>query len=122
MKYIITEEQEDLVKLEKNADILYKLLNAFYPENFEYYQTSLDTIYVYENHNKNNLLFFYNLDEKHFFIGGIFMEELFEMTGLPFLNYTDVKTNNREMFDNLIKVFAKRHYDWDVEEVDLRWF
>lgn len=122
MKYIITEEQENLVKLEKYSDLIYKLMNVLYPENSEYYLTSLDTIFVYENYNKNNLFFFYNLDKKQFTIGGIFMEELFEITGLPFLNYTEVKNNNREMFDNLIKVFAKRHYNWDVKEVDLRWF
>ena len=120
MKYIITEEQEDLVKLEKNSDILFKLMNVFYPENYEY-ETSNDTTEVYKNEDNDELLFYYDWDDKEFVIGVRFIDELFKKTGVPFLDYTEVKTNKREMFDELIKVFAKRHYGWNVDKVHFHW-
>ena len=121
MKFIISEEQEDLVKLEKNSDILYKLLNVFYPENYEY-ETSNDTTEVFDDEDNENLLFFYDFESKEFYVGVSFVNKLFELTGLPFLDFTSVRTNKREMFDNLIKVFAKRHYGWNVDDVHFHWY
>lgn len=119
MKFIITESQFNLVGLEKKSDLLYKLMQSFFPENYEYENSNNETE-VFANENNIELLFFYDWDTKAFHIGANFINELYEATEIPFLNVAEAqRIQNRPMFDELMKVFAKRHYGWDVNKV---WF
>lgn len=122
MKIIITENQSNQLGLENKADVLYKLIQLFFPENYESYIESVDQTEVFDSENDNLLLFYYTWKTKEFYIGGTFIHYLFESTGLPFLNIDKVRVEEREMFNNLIKVFAKRHYGWNVDKVWFHWY
>lgn len=122
MKIIITENQSNQLGLETKADVLHKLMMLFFPENYESYAESVDQTEVFDSENENLLLFYYTFETKEFYIGGTFIDYLFKSTGLPFLNIDKVRVEEREMFNNLIKVFAKRHYGWNVDKVWLHWY
>lgn len=121
MKIIISENQLNQLDLEKKSDLLYKLIQSFYPNNYESDNSNNETE-VFDDEDEGNLLFYYNFDTKEFYVGTLFINSLFEATGLPFLDYTEVRTNKRGMFNSLIKVFAKRHYGWDVNSVWFHWY
>lgn len=122
MKIIISENQVNQLGLENKADALHKLILLFFPENYELYSESIGQTEVFDSEDENLLLFYYAWKPKEFYIGGTFIHYLFESTGLPFLNIDKVRVEEREMFDNLIKVFAKRHYGWNVDKVWFHWY
>ena len=118
MKYIIKESQ---INFEMRSDALYKLIQLYYPNNYEY--DASDTMSeVYEDDSKEFLLFYYDWDSKGFYISEELILNLFENTALPFFNLTEIKLDNRETFDNMIKVFAKRYYGWNVNKVWFHWY
>ena len=129
MKFIITESQDEMLKLERQSDILYKLFETMYPDNYEvvkeypsrYYE---DETEVYSNEDRDQLLFYYKWTHREFYIGLIFIKELYDVTHLDFLNMNLIERHSpeREEFDNMIKVFAKRHYGWTVNKVWLHWY
>lgn len=123
MKYIIKETQLNLNNsedLERKADILHKLFITFYPENYEW-DTETDSmssdIEIYDDESKSNLLFYYRWDTQEFYIGANFIHNLYKKTNLPFLDYAEVKTNKREMFEKIIKIFSKKYFGWYVKKV-----
>ena len=125
MKIIITENQINLLDLEKKSDILYKLLYSFYPENYESYSESSDQTEVFDSEDEGNLLFYYDWERKEFYVGANFIDDLFNSTSLPFLNVHNLinkDKSSRDSFNNLIKVFAKRHYGLDVNSVWFHWY
>jgi hypothetical protein len=121
MKYIISESQLNSLDLEKMSDVLYKLIQVRYPKNYDYYNESQNVTDVLTEED-GELLFYYNWDRKEFYIGKSQMTDLYEMTGLPFLEYEEMRTNKRGMFNKLMMVFAKQHYGWDVDTVFFHWY
>lgn len=114
MKFIISES--NLGDLESKSDMIFHMLNILYPNYETYYNEKYDdteiihgydTLFVYLNRNGNLVV---NIH---------FIEKLFKWSNLPFLDYTVVKTNKREMFNELMTVFAKKHFGWDVNLVEL---
>lgn len=121
MKYIISESQDEKLNLEKKADIFYKLLQSFYPKNYKEYSED-GYIGVYDTPNKQKLLFYFDLLHKEFVIGGLMVNEFFKVTNLPFLDYSTIRTNKREMFDNIMKIFSKKYYGWNPIDVKFHYF
>lgn len=126
MKFIITESQTNLLSLERQSDIMYKLLQSLYPNNYiddssDYMDNGNDSS-VYSDEDSEQLLFFYKWDEKEFYVGINFMEEFYNLTKLDIFNYNLIKQQDRERFTELIKVFAKRHYGWNVDKVWFHWY
>lgn len=126
MKFIITESQDEMLKLEKQSDILYKLFEAMYPDNYDVVKESRygDETEVYSNEERDQLLFYYKWRNKEFYIGTTFIDELYNISHIDFLNpeLMERGSPDREEFDNMIKVFAKRHYGWTVNKVWLHWY
>ena len=67
MKFIITESQDEMIKLEKQSDILYKLFKTIYPDNYleEVPTNRGDETEVYSNEEKDELLFYYVFKESY---------------------------------------------------------
>lgn len=129
MKFIITESQANLLSLDKISDIMYKLFETIYPDNYEVVIESLsrysgNETEVYSNEERDQLLFYYKWKEKEFYIGTTFIQELYDIIHLHFLNpeLLEIGSPEREEFDNMIKVFAKRHYGWTVDKVWFHWY
>lgn len=123
MKYIVNESQLSDLESEKKADILYKLLQRMYPNNYIDYNedklisSDIDII------SGDDLLFFYNSKLKEFYIGTFFINEIFDKTGLPFFDYVEIQEEeNREMFNELVKTFAKKYYGWNVDTVYFHYY
>lgn len=121
MKYIITESQDERQKNEKKADLVYKMLNKIFPENYESVDSNED-IELYDNETNENLLFYYRFDGKEFYVGVYFISTLYESTKVDFFDYEMVKYENREMFNNIMKIFAKKYYGWNVDFVYFHWY
>jgi len=121
MKYILTESQVEKLDAEKKADVIYRLLKSVYPENYESVDSN-DDIDVYDNEKNENLLFYYRFDEDEIYVGLHFINSLFEITKIPFLDYDEVKHNEREMFNKIMKIFAKKYFGWDVKYVYFHWY
>ena len=127
MKFIITESQDEMLKLERQSDVLYKLFEVMYPDNYEVVKESSrygDETEVYSNEERDQLLFYYKWRNKEFYIGTNFIDELYNISLIDFLNpeLMEPGSPDREEFDNMIKVFAKRHYGWSVNKVWLHWY
>ena len=131
MKFIITESQDEMLKLERQSDILYKLFEAMYPDNYDVvkehpsrYGQDEDETEMYSNEERDQLLFYYKWRHREFYIGTTFIQELYDITHLDFLNPELLERGSpeREEFDNMIEVFAKRHYGWTVNKVWLHWY
>jgi len=126
MKFVITESQDEMLKLERQSDILYKLFEMMYPDNYEVVKESRygDETEVYSNEERDQLLFYYKWRNKEFYIGTNFIDELYNISLIDFLNpeLMEPGSYDREEFDNMIKVFAKRHYGWSVNKVWLHWY
>lgn len=128
MKFIITESQDEMIKLEKQSDILYKLFKTIYPDNYleEVSTNRGDETEVYSNEEKDELLFYYVFKEKKFYIGTDFIEKIYKLTLLNFLDIDSITktptSSKRDEFDAMIKVFAKRHYGWNVDLVYFHWY
>jgi hypothetical protein len=129
MKFIITESQDEMLKLERQSDVLYKLFEVMYPDNYEVVKESNsrygdDETEVYSNEERDQLLFYYKWRNKEFYIGTNFIDELYNISLIDFLNpeLMEPGSYDREEFDNMIKVFAKRHYGWSVNKVWLHWY
>lgn len=125
MKFIVSESQMDLIKLEKKVDAMYRVIGIAYPELYEWDRTGVfEQIEVFSNKDKDTLLFYYDYDRKEFYVGMEFLDRLFEISGLKFLEYNLIDTNNdtREKFDVMIKLFAKKYYGWDVKKVYFHWY
>lgn len=135
MKFIISESQDRLVKLEKLSDLMYNLTKTLYPDLYEHdkseyypenYSNEDAEIEVYSNYDKDLLLFYYRYDEKAFYIGADFLDELYSVTKLDVFDIDNI-INDRDIiggrrgFDDMIKLFAKRHYGWDVNNVWFHW-
>ena len=120
MKLIITEKQANQLGLENKSDVLYKLMMLFFPENYES-ETSNNETTVFDDEDTENMLFYYDFDTKEFYVWTEFIRILYQSTGLPFLNIDKVLSEEREGFEELIKVFAKRYYGWNVDKVWFHW-
>ena len=115
MKFIISESQSKLLSFDKISDIMYQAINVIYPNNkFDYDDSIL--------YSKNGVLFYYMLKKKEFYIGAELVEELYQMTGLSIFDMDPRNVDNRDEFDELIKVFALRHYGWTVDKVWFHWY
>lgn len=126
MKYIISESQVSSFNPESIADIMYKMLNLFYPKNYKFLDESNPMSPTYDviskEHDGDELLFFFKIKKKEIVIGIDFLEKLFEVSGLPIFDYTEVKTNKRGMFDEAVKIFAKKYYGWDIIKTHFHWY
>ena len=124
MKLILEESQVNNMSEEKKADALYFLMNAYFPDNFEEDEWRGDSNVIAGRNDESDgrMLFYYRWDTKEFYMGIHFLEELHEKSGLFFLDYTEVRTNKRELFLNIIKAFAKKYYGWDVNTVLFHWY
>lgn len=127
MKFIITESQDEMLKLEKQSDILYKLFKHIYPDNYleDVVNVRGNETEVYSNEEKDELLFYYVWKQNEIYIGTEFINEIYKLT---FLNFLDLElimkpmSSERDEFDNIIKVFARRHYGWNVDLVYFHWY
>ena len=129
MKFIITESQANLLSLDKISDIMYKLFETMYPDNYavvkeypsRYYE---DETEVYSNEDRDQLLFYYKWTHREFYIGTTLIQELYDIIHLHILNpeLLEIGSPERDEFDELIKVFARRHYGWTVNKVWLHWY
>ena len=117
MKFIISESKINSLSLEQKSDILYKLIQSMYPNFYEDETENIHHLNFYSEE-VGDLLFFYNYKDKQIYIGVNFLNTLYEMTGLPFLNIDNV-IENRDSFNDLIKVFFKRHFGYNAEKVYL---
>ena len=119
MKYIITESQYDDAKYVGLSKLMHKLIETEYP--FIYDDTAIyrDDIEYYSQPEDGELLFYYNPDEKDFYVGANFLMVLFNATKVDLFNPHEAYKNKREEFNKLIKVFAKLYYGYDVKNV---WF
>ena len=121
MKVIISETQINNIGLDKKADAIYYLMNSLYPNNREEYNETTDDTNIYGDESEDYLLLYYRWNDNDLYVGISFINDLFSRTGLPFLNYEEIRTNKREMFNDIIKIFAKRHYGWNVRNVLFHW-
>ena len=127
MKFIITESQDEMLKLEKQSDILYKLFKHIYPDNYleDVVNVRGNETEVYSNEEKDELLFYYVWEQNKFYIGYEFINKIYKLT---FLNFLDLElimkpmSSERDEFDNIIEVFARRHYGWNVDLVYFHWY
>jgi len=117
MIFIISESKINSLGLEHKSDILYELIKSMYPNFYEGETENIHHLDFYSEED-GDLLFFYNYRDKKIYIGTNFLNTLYEMTGLPFLNIDNV-IENRDSFDDLIKVFFKRHFGYNAEKVYL---
>ena len=123
MKFLITETQSELLGLEKMSDIMYKFLISMYPENYE--TTEKNQNVIYSNKDDEYILFYYDWDDNDFFIRADFIVDIFNVTGISLFNVHELISGNRkdrETFNELMKVFAKRHYGWNVDKVWFHWY
>ena len=124
---MITESQDEMLKLEKKSDILYKLFNHIYPDNYleDVVNVRDNETEVYSNEEKDELLFYYVWKQNEIYIGTEFINKIYKLT---FLNFLDLElimkpmSYERDEFDNIIKVFARRHYGWNVDLVYFHWY
>jgi hypothetical protein len=116
MKFIISESKIDSLSLENKSDIFYKLINVMFPNLYEDESEDGELLNFYSEED-GDLLFYYDYQRKEFYVGGNFLEKVYELTGLPFLNVEENISKNRKMFDELMKVFFKRHYGYSPEKV-----
>ena len=117
MKFLISEDQ---LNYEKLSDMFYKMIESTYPDMYDTYNEGLkhtDT----KSEKDGELLYYYNWKEKSFHISLHMVNEVYESFGLPILNW-DFISNNREIFNDFIIVFAKRHYGYDVKSVFRHWY
>ena len=135
MKFIISESQDRLVKLERLSDLMYNLTKTSYPDLYEHDKSEYDPenysnedaeIEVYSNYDKDLLLFYYQYDKKEFYIGADFLDELYSVTKLDVFDIDKIIDDKnviggRRGFDDMIKLFAKKHYGWDVNNVWFHW-
>lgn len=129
MKYIITEEQE--TKLKDNDDIatkakmVSKIFNAIYPDYIIDYDKLVDHTNVISNNQngeEEELMMYWDHYRKQLFVGVHFIEKLHKWLNVPFLDYTEVKTNKRELFDKVFKLFALTEFGWRPEAVIFHWY
>lgn len=116
MKYIITEQQSDNLEksLEKKSDIIFDIFTMLYPdyEIFGYEFNAVSEVYGDED----TLIFMYRWGREEFLVSAEFLNTLGDWIG----NVYD--ENNREMFEKLFTVFAKRHFGWNVEYVGIHYY
>lgn len=118
MKFIITESQANLLSLEKISDIMKQSINVLYPDNYLDDNNSI----VFSNEDEDGILFYNRWKKKEFYIGAELVEELYNMIGLSIFDMDPRNVKNRDEFDELIKVFARRHYGWTVDKVWFHWY
>ena len=108
MKYIVSESQLSDLESEKKADILHRLLQRIFPNNYINYNEDIPHSSDIDIISGDDLLFYYNSKLKEFYIGIFFINEIFDKTGLPFFDYVEIQEEeNREIFNELVKTFAK---------------
>jgi len=117
MKVIISESKIESLSFEQKSDILYKLIRSLYPNIYEDETENIHHLNFYSEED-GDLLFYYDYEDKKIYIGTYFLNTLYEMTGLPFLNIDNI-IENRDSFNDLMKVFFKRHYGYNAEKVYL---
>ena len=124
MKFIIRESQINSMDEEKKAYILSDMIDIFYPDLFiEDDDTLGHYSNVYDNkEDMEELLYYYDWERKEFYVGVHVIDKLYQKTGAPFLDYDQVNTNKMEMFDKIIKIFAKKDYGWNVDKVFFHWY
>lgn len=128
MIYIITEDQE--TKLKENDDIatkakmVSKIFNAIYPDYIIDYDESIDHTNVINNHEteEEELMMYWDHGRKHLFVGVHFIEKLHKWLNVPFLDYTEAKTNKRELFDKVFKLFVFEEFGWRPDVVIFHWY
>lgn len=103
--------------MEKNSDLIFKVMNTMYPNIYDYFDedSKVEETKVYDEVD-GELLFFFMWDDNSFYISYDFIDNMFSVTGFSFLDL-DVIQEDLESFYELIKVFAKRHYGWNVNDV-----
>jgi hypothetical protein len=116
MKYIITEQQSDNLEksLEKKSDMIFDIFKMLYPDYEETYLGYTNETEVKSE--DDELLFFFRWGRKEFLVSAEFLNTLGDWIG----NVYD--ENNREMFEKLFTVFAKRHFGWNVEYVGIHYY
>ena len=135
MKFIISESQDRLVKLERLSDLMYNLTKTSYPDLYEHDKSEYDPenysnedaeIEVYSNYDKDLLLFYYQYDKKAFYVGIDFLNELYSVTKIDVFDFDKIVDDKntiggRRGFDDMIKLFAKKYYGWDVNNIWFHW-
>ena len=120
MKFIIKENQLNKVSLKKKGELLSKLTDTFYP-SLEQKETNGEDIDFFGPNDE--LIFYFRPKSGEFFIGLNFINKLYSVTGLPFLEYESVKTNRRDEFDNIVREFVKYHFGFsNVEDIYFHWY
>lgn len=116
MKYIITEQQsENLEKsLIKKSDRIFDIFTMIYPdyEIFGYEFNAVSEVYGDED----TLIFMYRWVREEFLVSAEFINKIEDWIGKIY------DENNKEMFDKLFTVFAKRHFGWNVEYVGIHYY
>jgi hypothetical protein len=114
MKFVISES--NLGDLESKSDMIFHMLNILYPNYETYYNEKYDDTEII--HGYDTLLVYLNRNG-NLIVNIKFIEKLFDWSNLPFLDYVEIKRNKRKMFDELMTVFAKKHFGWDVNLIEL---
>ena len=105
MKVIISESKIESLSFEQKSDILYKLIRSLYPNIYEDETENIHHLNFYSEED-GDLLFYYDYEDKKIYIGTYF------------LNIDNI-IENRDSFNDLMKVFFKRHYGYNAEKVYL---
>lgn len=128
MKYIITEEQENKIMdnhdIANKAKMVSKIFNAIYPDYIIDYDESIDhtNLVINDENGEEELMMYWDHRRKQLFVGVHFIEKLYKWLNVPFLDYTEVKTNKRELFDKVFKLFAFEEFGWRPEVVIFHWY
>lgn len=123
MKFLITEIQNKMIGIDRKSDIIHQFLITMYPENYQYENNNNETI-VHPNEESKRMLFYYDWDDKDFYIETDFINEIFDVTGIELFNVHELTSNieYRETFNEIIKLFAKKNYGWNVKRVWFHWY
>jgi hypothetical protein len=119
--YISESQVEKIIDVQK-VDRYAKMLGSLMKTLYELYDTYDEKTGDTDIKEDGELVFYYDWDRKLFGFSVTVLEYLHKRTNLPIFDYTEVKTNNRKMFDEVVKKFAKDEYGFDVNDVSFHWY